>query len=55
MWVYTQATQADPESKDKFEREEMIKDIINQPSFLSYTTESKNYLPGFASETFSGF
>lgn len=46
------ATQADPEDEEKLEREEMIKDVINQPSFLSYT-EGKNYLPAIASETLS--
>lgn len=49
------AIRADSESEDKFEREEMIKVIINQPGFLSYTTESKNYLPATAPETLSGF
>lgn len=48
-------TQADPEGEDRFEREEIIKDDVYKPSFLSYTPESKNYLPVIASETPSGF
>lgn len=49
------AIRADSESEDKFEREKMSKVIINQSGFLSYITESKNYLPAIAPETLSGF